>query len=190
VVNVPERKRLQHPQDAGNPRGRSFVNALTKKLTEEIGPRWSGWHYDVAVPGAALWAMTEEDADGRWVVTGIVLLAEAVTADMLRKVPIEAIENSTNLGVRLEDAEGSTVLAHDRAHTELAKLPRLERGDLESEEFSRLVAEHYRVWARYVPHPAAAMAAQADVKPPTMHTWIREARLRGFLPPAKRGKAR
>jgi hypothetical protein len=56
------------------------------------------------------------------------------------------------------------------------------------EQISELVAQHYKTWARGVPHPAAAMAAEANAKLATVHTWIREARLRGYLPPAQRGK--
>lgn len=176
VAYVAERDRLTY-----DPWKKSFVNAMAKRLDEEVGPRWIGWHLgDVkAVPGAALFARFTESETGRQVLSGVMLLGAAITADMLRKVPVSALENSTNL-----------TRTDKQLKTELAKLPPLARGNLAPEEFSKLVAEHYKVWARAVPHPAAAMAAQAEVKPPTMHTWIREARLRGFLPPAKRGKAR
>ena len=71
----------------------------------------------------------------------------------------------------------------------LADLPPLRRSpDLSAEDFSHLVADHYRLWAEAVPNPAAAMAAEHGVKLPTMHGWIREARLRGLLPKAQRGK--
>jgi hypothetical protein len=111
----------------------------------------------------------------------VMLLGGAITADLLRKVPVAALENSQNLGDVFSER-------YDQIHAELAKLPALERGKLDAEDFSRLVAEHYKTWARHVPHPALEMAVRWGVKSPTMHTWIREARLRGFLPPARRGK--
>ena len=71
---------------------------------------------------------------------------------------------------------------------ELAKLPPLRRGDLSAVEFSALVASHYKIWARYVAKPAAAMANEWDVNGNTVHGWIGDARLRGLLPEAERGK--
>lgn len=171
-----ERKRWEyHPFD-----GPDDVNELTQKLVDLLGPDWAGWHLGDLVPGAAVWAQFTETESGRQILSGLLLLGDAITADMLRKVPVSALENSESLTNRAAEA---------RLKDERARLPRLERDeDMSPEDFSRLVAEHYKAWARAVPHPAAAMAAEADVKPPTMHTWIREARLRGFLPPAKRGK--
>ncbi|GGR78477.1 hypothetical protein GCM10010169_23320 [Micromonospora fulviviridis] len=150
-------------------------------LNERMGPRWMGWYPQHSkVPGAAMFAQTKQSESGRWVLTGLLLLGEAITAEQLRKVPVSALENSTNL---------SAGDAFDQMRAELDKLPPLRRDDMAPEDFSRLVAEHFKVWARYVPHPAAAMAAEWKVKPPTVHTWIREARLRGHLPPARRGKS-
>lgn len=106
----------------------------------------------------------------------MLLLGDALTADLLRKIPVAELENSANI-TRVQ-----------QVREEIDRLPPLKRDDMEAEEFSRLVAEHYRTWARVVPHPAAAMAADADVKVPTVHTWIREARLRGFLEAGRRGK--
>lgn len=159
------------------------MNALARKLDEEIGPSWAGWHYGT-IKGldAALFARFVENDAGRQVLAGVMLLGDAITAEQLRKVPVAALENSRNLS-----HEG--LPAYEQMRAELAKLPPLERGDLSGEEFSQLVAEHFKLWARHVPHPAAAMADAWKVKPPTVHTWIREARLRGFLPPARRGKS-
>lgn len=181
MANVSERERLQHV--AFPPEGeRDFVNDVTEQLNELIGPRWISWHLDVAVPGTALFARFVKDANGRQVLTGVMLLGDAITAEQLRKVPVAALENSANLTMSPDSRQ---ILSN-----EIPKLPKLERRpDMSSVEFSQLVADHYRQWAAAVPHPAAAMAAQAKVKLPTMHTWIREARLRGFLPPGRGSKA-
>jgi hypothetical protein len=78
--------------------------------------------------------------------------------------------------------------SEQRMTDELAALPPLERGSLSALEFSEVVADHYKVWARYVPTPAAGMGKRWGVKSATVHSWIREARLRGLLPEAERGK--
>jgi hypothetical protein len=173
---VAQRKRIRY-----EPFGEPEVRAYEEQLTQEHGGIWTGYHEGVAVPGAALWTQVQRDeSSGRLVLTGLLLLTTgALTADQLRKIRVDAIENSANL----------THGGDPRA--ELAKLPPLKRtAGMAPEEFSRLVAEHYRLWARAVPHPVSAMAAEYGVPVPTVHTWIREARLRGLLPPAQRRKSR
>lgn len=183
LANVSERDRLTYDFDE------SFVNDFAKVLSQKTGLDWRGVHkgHANAIPEAAVFNALRQDENGRWVLAGVMVLADirpdgpgdAVTAEMLRKVSVTAMENSANLtGV------------DELIHGQLDELPRLERADRGPEEFSRIVAEHYKVWAQYVTHPVAAMAAEAKVKPATMHTWVREARLRGFLPPARRGKGR
>jgi hypothetical protein len=110
------------------------------------------------------------DGNGRRIVTGVRLEADAVTAEMLRKIPFAHIEREAN---GWADAE----------------LPPLRRSpDMAPDAFSALVAAHFKAWARVVPNPGAAMAKASGANPQTVHTWIREARLRGLLPPARRRK--
>ncbi len=119
-----------------------------------------------------------EDESGRWVLAGVLLVGDAITAEMLRSVPVSVVEGAQN------DQAAAT------AREELAKLTPLQDADRsDPEAFSQLVADHYKLWARAVPAPVASMAATAGVKAPTVHTWVREARLRGLLPRARRGKA-
>lgn len=161
--------------------GEPDLQVVEKWLDRRLGPKWHGWDADSSkVSGTAMFAQTKRNDAGRWVLTGLLLLGESITADRLRVVPVAEVENGVNL-----TADGGDWRA------ELDALPALERAaGMSPEDFSQLVAEHYKAWARHVPHPAAAMAAEWDVKVPTMHTWIREARLRGYLPPARRGKGR
>lgn len=150
-------------------------------LNERLGQSWSGYAATISrIPGVAVFARYGANRQGRLVLTGLLLLSDAITAEQVRKVPVGGLENSANLS--MDDAD-------DRMRDELERLPPLRRNGADPEEFSKLVAAHFNVWAKYVPHPAAAMAAEWNVKAPTVHTWIREARLRGFLPQAKRGKA-
>lgn len=155
------------------------VSALAETLTRATGMEWAGWHAgDVpTIRDAAVLAAFLPDEHGRRVLAGIMLLGEAITAEMLRQVPIAAIENSRNL-------------TEQDVRDKIRKLTPLQDADRsEPDAFSDLVATHYKLWAAAVPHPVAAMAADAHVKPATVHTWVREARLRGLLPRTRRGKA-
>jgi DNA-directed RNA polymerase specialized sigma24 family protein len=150
-----------------------------ERLAAMFGGTWRCWSRDVQMPGLEVGARYARSDSGRWVLTGVVLMGDALTADQLRAVPVAALENSMNLS-----DEGA-----EAARVEIEKLPPLARqAGMSPEEFSDLVAQHYRAWAALVPHPAAAIASAQGVKVPTVHTWIREARLRGLLPPARRGK--
>ncbi len=145
-------------------------------LDELVGPLWRQYPAGTVpgLPGVALLARFVDGPGGRRVVAGLLLLGDAVTAEQLRRVPIAALENGANLGSSL--------------HQALKRLRPLRRGQLNREQFAGLVAEHYAVWARHVPHPVAGMADMWHVNPATVHGWVREARLRGLLPPARRGK--
>lgn len=144
-------------------------------LTSAFGGRWASWVSDKA-PFKRAAAQFTEGKDGRLVMSGLLVLDDAITTDRLKSVPVRALENSWNLTRNADAREG------------IRDLPKLARGGYAPEEFAELVARHYKAWAAIVPHPVAAMAADAGVKPPTVHGWVREARLRGFLPPASRGK--
>lgn len=169
-------------RDGQAPPGRA-PDPRPEDLDGLLGVRWVGPWEGTAVPDATMFARFTETESGRSVLSGLLLLGDALTSEQLRKVPVTALENSWNLSA-----------GHGQADTELreelAKLPPLRRAEMSPEEFSKIVAQHYSVWAKVVPHPGAAMAAEWDVKAPTMHTWIREARLRGLLPPARRRKPR
>ncbi len=156
---------------------RSDVNEIARRLHELTGTEWTGRHVENSpVPGAALFETYRQTSSGRYVVGGLLLLAEdALKADSLRAVPIAALENSKNI------TEQPQVL--DEVHN----LPPLDRQDAGSPEgFSRRVAQHYKAWAAVVPNPVAAMAAEYGVNAPTVHSWVREARLRGDLPKSTR----
>jgi hypothetical protein len=120
------------------------------------------------VDGAELFVRFEQSQLGLQVITGVMLVGSVIRADQLRQVPIAALTLSRNHGT-----------------PEARDLPPLRRDPaMGPKEFSRLVAGHYRRWAAVVPTPAVALAREFGVKAPTMASWIREARLRGFLPPA------
>jgi hypothetical protein len=162
------------------PKGDAYeAPELESKLKADFGgDLWRVWHpKSSGLPGTGMAAGYTKNESGRYVLSMVVLTGDAITTDIVRRVPVVALENSVNIS-------GNDVRA------EIDTLPPLRRTPgMTPEEFSRLVAQHYTTWARGVPHPVAAMAADAGAKLPTVHTWVREARLRGFLPPAKRGKS-
>lgn len=160
---------------------KSDDEATAALLAKAFGGTWTRFEAGPAskVLDGVLWAQMKPNADDRPVLTGVLIFGDRLTAEGLRKVPVSIIEQG------LAERSSGTDAQRD---AELAKLPALERGDLAAAEFSGLVAEHYRVWARYSPRPAAGMAARWGVKSATVHSWIREARLRGLLPEAERGK--
>ena len=99
------------------------------------------------------------------------------------------------LGADDEAPEPSLSELRGRAHrkapeTDTQERPRLTRpaGDA-PEEFYPRVADAYREYAPRTRAPAKEMAAEAGVPVTTAHRWIREARRRGFLPPARKGTA-
>jgi len=111
------------------------------------------------------------DLNGRAVLTKLTLEGWPITADDLRKLSVR----------ELEAREWP-----DTAEPPANPLTRPAGADPAAH--SRLVAEHYRWHAARVPNPATFMAASAGVPVRTVHTWIREARLRGLLPVGRRGK--
>lgn len=77
-----------------------------------------------------------------------------------------------------------------RAYIPDATVPKLSRPDGSNPEaFYKLVAQAYNAAVARTDKPAKMLAEQADVPVPTVHRWIAEARRRGLLPPARRGKA-
>lgn len=149
-------------------------------LTEAFGADWLTWDQGIdGEPGTFVFVQAKSNADGGKVLTGLAVVGDGIRAEALRRIPVREIER-----IMAEIAAGT----EETMRAELAKLPPLKRDDLSSLDFSRLVAEHYKVWARHVAKPAASMAQEWDVKSNTMHSWIRDARLRGLLPEAERGK--
>lgn len=107
------------------------------------------------------------------IVVGVRLTGPRIRSDDLRAIRLSAIE-------------ADAISEHlDRPDA----LPPLHRGmEAGPHEFSRVVAEYYQAWSVISRNPVAAMAKAYGLKPPTVHTWVREARLRGHLPPGTRGK--
>lgn len=147
-------------------------------LADMFGGRWVRWTPGAAGPAGTLWTRYGQ-VDGRWTVTGVLLLSDGVRTEDLRRVPIGALEVSMNV-----EQSGSAVDVQD-----VDDLPPLVRSPgTRPEDWSKLVAAHYTAWARRGANPGAEMARRWGVNRQTVAAWIREARLRGMLPPARRPK--
>lgn len=142
-----------------------------------LGDEWQavdGIHEGVRV--YVLWV--REHPGARPTVAGLCLHGERVTREILRSIPV----------ARLENLRGS-LDGPQRTRTP-ADMPPLERHrDDDPEEFSERVAEYYIAFAAQSSKPTKDMAEHSQVPLPTLRGWIREARLRGKLPPGRRGKA-
>lgn len=155
--------------------------------------------------------------NGRLVVTDVFVHAEEITPAMLRQVSISRVEAALNAPA--DDHLGQTLAAYSRSWAvggqgswsdddltvaQLRKRSPATAGDgdqanrrerltrptgQDTDNFYRLVAHVYRDHAASTRAPARELAAEAEVPVTTAHRWIREARRRGFLPPAARGKA-
>lgn len=149
---------------------------IADALTRNIGGTWHPWRPAPEGPALKLWVRTS-DRDGRQIITGIAAINDSgIGASDLRKLPLGAIENAINLG-----SHGGP------DDVEFESLPPLVRDPaIRPEDWSRLVAEHYKAWARRGSNPGAAISKRWGVNRQTVAAWVREARLRGFLPPARR----
>lgn len=138
---------------------------------DRLGKDWQA--IEGAIDGARLYVTWAKRDDGRSELSGLCVQASPVTSDLLRAIPV------ARLG-RVPAAERFDV-------TELAPLRR--RKDDAPEEFADRVAWYYRVFGQMTSHPAKAIADHSHVPVGTVRGWIREARMRGKLPPGTRGRA-
>lgn len=107
----------------------------------------------------------------RKVVTRLVIEADLIDASLLRHVAIGRVEALLNAPT---DARAVTLQRPDGS---------------DPATFYRSVADAYNATVPHSSRPARLMADQASVPVGTVHRWIAEARRRGYLPPARKGRA-
>lgn len=124
---------------------------------------------------------------GRFVVIGVELEA-GLDAETWRQIPIGRIDTALNcspVALAAVGAPGQAGSSMLRPKMKIRIPPAGQRGD----GFYRSVAELYRWCAgNGVPNPAERIATANDVPATRVHGWIRDARRRGMLPPARKGK--
>lgn len=144
-------------------------------------PMWDqlgdDWHAIDGVLDVRLYVKWEKGDALRARLNGLCIADHPVTADTLRSIPIG----------RLESLPAAPEMTGEQYATELERLVR-GKGD-DPEEFAERVALYYRLFTTITNKPAKAIAEHSDVPVATVRGWIREARLRGKLPPGMRGKA-
>ncbi|SCL25424.1 hypothetical protein GA0074694_6197 [Micromonospora inyonensis] len=150
--------------------------------------------------------------EGRRIIVDLVISSDpwspGVTAGKLKAVPIGWIESAVNTPEALEwlaqrddgdqKADPTRTALHERkreyfeqlAPFSTEEMPKLTRPDgTNPDGFYRLVAAAYVAAVASSGKPAAVIAERSEVPVATVHRWIAEARRRGFLPPARKGRA-
>lgn len=167
---------------------------------------WVAWSAD-DFPGAA-WVRFVDD-DGRLVPVDLVVAGDgAISANLLRQVPLGNLEARVNgsatarnvrgrmaapgpdvrAGLRKprKPKEARTVLLSEIALMLAPHSPGLaERGDW----FYKAVANVYEDLGRITSAPTSTIAEAMGVPVSTAKAWVRKARGKEFLPPARAGKA-
>lgn len=143
---------------------------------DRLGEKWQA--VDGVVESTRIYVLWDW-SNGRSQIAGLCVMGGPIRANTLRSIPIGRLEN-------LPAAIAET-MPRDRF---LAELSPLMRGKDEApEEFADRVAYYYRVFTGMSSKPAKAIADHSGVPVTTVRGWVREARLRGKLPPGTRGKA-
>lgn len=154
--------------------------------------------------------------EGRAVVHSLVVTGDRVDPAALKAIPMSKIETELNRGSRAEsigelktpyeeNTKGDKLLnevfvalmtddrdtyADAEAETTEDGRPKLQRPDgSDPDAFYRKVAAAYEETVATTSKVAVVLAEEAGVPVPTVHRWVREARRRGFLPPARQGRA-
>ncbi|HZB40722.1 MAG TPA: hypothetical protein VE487_07145 [Ilumatobacter sp.] len=121
---------------------------------------------------------------------------EPLSADGLRRVPIGRISawaNAPKIAATIrehidEPGPGDAVKLHGRGPSVVRPLEVPDHRPY-GDEFYKRVAAQYAALAQHVGRPAAELAEVNDEPVTNVHSWVKEARRRGFLPPGRKGKA-
>jgi hypothetical protein len=149
------------------------------------------------------------DAAGRWSITDLYLHGKALSVETMRGISIPKLEaalarmardpqalanisgdddESLTIGKLRERSGQVAAMQRELGRHGEARAPLGRPDGMDPEVFYARVARAYGEYAEQTHAPARAMAEEADVPVGTVHRWIREARRRGFLPPARKGR--
>ena len=145
------------------------------KTWERLGEEWRA--VDGVIDDARIYVKWTYTDDGRSHLSGLHISDVPITADLLRAIQVGRLENA---GQNLADATLGFL-------QDLIPLRR-EKGE-DPDAFADRVAKYYKMFSGISSKPAKMISETSGVPLATVHGWIREARLRGKLPPGKRGKA-
>jgi hypothetical protein len=153
-----------------------------------------------------VYVRVQENEHGRLVITELFLARERMDSATLRALPlgrIEALANSSPIAeeirAKLNGAPRAGVeplSPEPRARWEsreiISPTPHLRHlvvpKGTKPDKFYKEAAELYAELATVSRRPAADLAERSGVAAASVHRWIAEARRRGYLPPAERGR--
>jgi hypothetical protein len=138
---------------------------------------WFEW---TEIPGGPRVMVRFVERNGRYHVEELRLL-DGVSAERLRSVPVGRIEAAGNA---LMHGSGAARLGVP------ARIPEELRSNAVRgypDRFYEAVAAAYHTLAPMTPRPVVALAEANDVPVTTAQRWVREARVRGMLPPGRQG---
>lgn len=189
-------------------RGPSYLVPVRSDAKGRADVQAGGWVAWAApdFPGTA-WVRFVDQAD-RLVPVDVVVSGDGgVTANLLRQVPLGRLEAFANgagtakrlraqlnrpgapdvrAGLRKPRQRGSD----DPLHSEIKLLLELVApGPVAGDAFYQNIADIYENLHAITKAPTTTIAEAVDVPVSTAKRWVREARKRGFLPPARQGKA-
>lgn len=146
-------------------------------LWDRLGDEWQA--IDGIQADMRVYARWDTSGEGRAKITGLCVVHPSITSEELRAIPISRV---AGLPAAAEHA-----MSQEEFLEALDPLRR--RKEDSPDEFADRVAYYYRVFTQMSTRPAKQIAEHSDVPVGTVRGWIREARLRGKLPPGTRGKA-
>ena len=155
------------------------------ELIEEEDGAWYMWvDHDNDPSTPPIRVRLGQSPDGRLHVEALHIEGEPVSASQLRSIPLGRIEAHANAVLHPDGAEyvveGQAVIP-----PHLFELGGRSRPD----EFYAEVAAIYAGLVSHTHQPVAVIADANNVPRTTAHRWVKEARVRGMLPPGRPGKA-
>jgi hypothetical protein len=145
--------------------------------------------------GCAIRVRLAPDDRGRWRPVEVVAASDGgVGAEVIRTLPLRAIEAMVNRGMARWVLDATQTVSKRAEEMPAVVRPRLrlsvpEGPGRKPDRFYQRVAEAYGYLAETTHAPAAELAELNDVPLTTVHRWVKEARVRGFLAPGQRGRA-
>jgi hypothetical protein len=186
------------------PQGKTPADSWTSATLATGNSGWLGFA-DADEPDW-VYVRVQENEHGRLVIIELHLTRERVDSAALRELPlgrIEALANSSPIeedirakldapprpGVEPLSPESRSRWESRKIISPTPHLPHLAvpKGT-KPDRFYKEAADLYVELARYSRRPAADLAERSGVSVASVHRWIAEARRRGYLRPAERGR--
>ena len=191
----------------------SSAHASVPCVTDTMSFLEDGWvlwsrHVPGTTEGLRVYAsLYAEKEGGRGEIVGLAVYGRKLTGDKLRSIPLAHIETVANTNPEFRPhiaateqhpisktfdqvvQEANKVLMKEAYRKAESRAPLVRPDGSNPDRFYRQVAEAYRDVAPTTSKVAKVLAKEAQVPVGTVHRWVLEARRRGFLAPARQGRA-